>query len=107
MMGGASTRQSEQAQEGEQLLRGLRGVRTGKVEQAQEAQQLLRGLLAGEQDEGGGLRQAGHLQHFRLVVVEAVALRQVQAEQESPLPGNPRVSGFRGQGSEFRMNYHR
>ena len=71
-------------------------MRTGKVEQAQEAQQLLGGLLAGAQDEGGGLCQAVHLQHVRLVVVEAVALRQVQAEQEPPLQRNARVSGFRG-----------
>lgn len=58
---------------------------TGEVEQAQEAQQLLRGFLIWSQDEGRGLGQPIHLQHIRLIIIEAVLLRQRQAQQEATL----------------------
>lgn len=58
---------------------------TGQVEQAQEAQQLLGGPPIWSQDEGGGLGQPVDLQHIRLIIIEAVLLRQREAQQEATL----------------------
>jgi len=63
-----------------------RASRTGQVDEAQEAQQRVGRLAAGQQRELRVSRQVGRLQHVGLVVVEAVAGRQRQLQQEAALP---------------------